>query len=419
MTPLEWGILAGCLLLAALLTGSETAFLVLNRLQIRRLQSARDARSRRTARLLERPDRLVPALRIGILAFEIAFIALGTAALVRAFGAHGLRIAVPAAIAAVLLLVEAGPRVLGAGFPEAVARAVSGPVAALVAVLGRPAAAANGLARRAVGPAEGGMERGGFLAAASEIHALYEGVGEAREMSPEERRLAENIFEFSQTTAEQIMTPRVDIIAAPADALPEDLRRTIVRSRHTRIPVFEGTLDNITGFVNSKEFLLNAGRPMAASVKPVAVFPETARIEQIFHDMQKTKARMVIVVNEFGETVGLITNEDLVEEVVGEIYDEFERDQVPVLQVGPGEYVADGRISVDALNEELGLALSEESSVTLNGLIQELLGQIPRRGSIVEHEGVRFEVLEMDGHRVRRCRITRTAPRAAEEGPPA
>jgi CBS domain containing-hemolysin-like protein len=120
---------------------------------------------------------------------------------------------------------------------------------------------------------------------------------------------------------------------------------------------------------------------------------------------------MVIVVNEFGETVGLITNEDLVEEVVGEIYDEFEREQAPILQVGPSEYIVDGKLSVDALNEELGLALSEESSVTLNGLIQELMGQIPRRGSVVEHDGVRFEVLEMDRHRVRRCRLTRSAPR--------
>jgi CBS domain containing-hemolysin-like protein len=286
-------------------------------------------------------------------------------------------------------------------------------------VVGPPAAAVNALVRRAVGAGGGASEREEFLVSVSEVHALYEEVGEEQEMTPEERRLAENVFEFSQTTAEEIMTPRVDIVSAPADSSRADLRRIIVGSRHTRIPVYEGTLDNIVGFVNSKEFLLHPGRQASDLVKPVSVFPETAHIDQIFHEMQRTKVKMVIVVNEFGETVGLITNEDLVEEVVGEIYDEFERDQSPIMQVGPSEYVVDGKLSLDALNEELGLTLSEESSVTLNGLIQELMGQIPRRGSVVEHDGVRFEVLEMDRHRVRRCRVTRSGPRLdAEEAAP-
>lgn len=410
-----WAAAVVALSLSAFFTSSETALLILNRIQLRRFHSARDAGSRRVARLWSRPDLLLPALQAGGVLFQAAAAASLTAALRATLGPeHVLRTALPLSIAAVVLGGEILPRIVAAAFPEGISRALSAPTSFAVRVLGPVAAAVNAAARRALGAGGRTSDREEFLVSVSGVHALYEEVGEESEMTPEERRLAENIFEFSQTTAEEIMTPRMDIIAAPAGAAREELSRIIVGSRHTRIPLYEGTLDNVIGFLNSKEFLLNPAKPVRELLKPVAVYPESAHIDHIFHDMQRSKVKLIVVVNEFGETVGLITNEDLVEEVVGEIYDEFEREQPPVLQVGPNEYVVDGKLSVDTLNEELGLSLSEESSVTLNGLIQELLGQIPRRGSVVDHDGVRFEVLEMDRHRVRRCRITRPAARAPE-----
>jgi CBS domain containing-hemolysin-like protein len=202
------------------------------------------------------------------------------------------------------------------------------------------------------------------------------------------------------------MTPRVDIRSADQRVSAEALAEVIRISRHARIPISDGSIDRILGFINAKEYLLNPGASLEQLLKPVLIVPETKRVNEIFHEIQRRRIGMVVVVDEYGHTVGIITKEDLVEEIVGEIYDEYEADQQPIVKVGPDRFLVTGQVAVDELAERLGVEFETES-VTLNGLLADLLGEIPRAGERVTHEGLRFQVLEVRRHRVHRCEVRR------------
>jgi putative hemolysin len=226
-------------------------------------------------------------------------------------------------------------------------------------------------------------------------------------ITSQERRIACNIMRFSETTAEEIMTPRVDIVAAPLDVSREELERLMTEARHTRIPICEGSLDHIVGFVSTKEFFLNPGREIRQLLKPVAIFPEGAKIHRVFRHMQKTLINMAVIVDEYGVSSGIVTMEDLLEEIVGEIYDEYEKAEEFIHSIGPGEWFALCRAPVEKVNEVCGLALPEGESVTLNGYLCDEFGEIPARGRILEREGARFTVMESKRGHIVSCHIQR------------
>ncbi len=157
-------------------------------------------------------------------------------------------------------------------------------------------------------------------------------------MSRIENRLVQNILAFSRTTAEEVMTPRVDIVAAPAGAAAAELRDLIARTKHSRIPLYDRTVDGIIGFLPARSFLLSPVPRFTQLIRPVLFVPEKATIDRIFHDLRKGRWPMAIVVNEYGETVGLITQEDLIEEIVGELFDEYESSEEEIAQVGAHQY---------------------------------------------------------------------------------
>jgi len=240
-----------------------------------------------------------------------------------------------------------------------------------------------------------------------ELATLFDQLEKEKVMSELETRMARNIFSFSTTAVESVMTPRVDVVAVSDGASVDEAVKLIRESRHSRIPVYSGSIDNTTGFISAKEFLLDPNRPVSPHyVRPVIIVPENKRVDETFHEMQARRCPLVIVVNEYGETMGIVTLEDLVEEIVGEIYDEFESGEVPVAKLGEDEYVVEGLISLEDLNRELDLSLEAEDSVTLNGLVCETLDRLPAVGDEVKLGPVSAVVLETDGHRCKRCRIT-------------
>jgi CBS domain containing-hemolysin-like protein len=212
------------------------------------------------------------------------------------------------------------------------------------------------------------------------------------------------------------MTPRVDIRSADRHVSPEALAELIRASRHTRIPISDGSIDRILGYVNAKEYLLNPAATLEELLKPVHIVPEFKPANEIFHEMQRRRIGMVVVVDEYGHTAGIITKEDLVEEIVGEIYDEYEADLKPIVKVGPDRYLVTGQVTVAELAEELRTELAAGGAVTVNGLLAELLKGIPRAGDRVEQGGLEFRVLEVRRHRVHRCEVRRLPAAPARVG---
>jgi CBS domain containing-hemolysin-like protein len=238
-----------------------------------------------------------------------------------------------------------------------------------------------------------------------EVREVFREVDTDGEITSQESRLAQRILEFSGTQAEEIMTPRVDMVCAPVTMERGELDRFVRASRHSRIPLYEEDIDHIVGFLPVKEFLIDPSKDMRRLLRPVAFFPETTRINRIFYEVQRSGTPVVIVVNEFGETVGMITREDLVEEIVGEIYDEYERAVPDIVPTEDGDYIIRGGTSLETLNVDLNLGLPVDESVTLNGFLCELEGRIPPEGSTIEYGSAVFHVLEVKRHRVQKVKL--------------
>ena len=225
------------------------------------------------------------------------------------------------------------------------------------------------------------------------------------ELDPEEREYLYNVFDFADKVAREIMVPRPDIEALPHDAPLDELTETAAFGRFTRYPVCEGDLDNVLGSVHVKDLFRAAGeQPEEFDIRPLVreclVVPENKPIEQLLKEFQQHKLQMAIVIDEWGSVEGLITIEDILEELVGEIQDEFDRDEAAIEQLGDNVYAVDGRIPIEEVNEHFGLHLEHEDFDTIGGYILGTLGRPPETGDTVEAQDVTLTVKAVDGARV-------------------
>jgi len=244
----------------------------------------------------------------------------------------------------------------------------------------------------------------------------HEEQGEER-LAPEEKVMLHNVLSFSDQRVHDIMVPRTDISAVPAAITRQDLQQHIMIQCHTRIPVYEDTLDQVAGFIHVKDLLpmLSGDAPFAlrSILRKLPFVPPSMPIIDLLVLMRQAGSHMAIVVDEYGGTDGLVTMEDLFEEIVGDIQDEHDGDEEQedrILRINEKTFEVNARIHIDTLEKELGLNLVTEEKKdefdTLAGLISFQLGRVPSRGEIVPHAmGIRFEIVDADARRIRRVRI--------------
>jgi putative hemolysin len=399
--------LLALLALSAFFSGAETALFSLNRIQLSKMRESRDSVSARILTVLGTPNRLLTTVLIGNTLVNVATAALVTTFFLGVTQRWGVELAMVVGTALVLLFGEILPKTLAVSFPEGFSRTVVRPLQLFMvaaAPLARIAVIVSRRMLKLLGVKDTSLKLG--LLTQGELRTLFDDLEEGEVMSELETRMTRNIFSFSTTPAQSVMTPRVDVVSISASDPVDETVRTIRESRHSRIPVYSDGIDNVIGFISAKEFLLDPTRPVSGYIRPVLIVPETKRIDEIFQEMQAKRFPMVVVVNEYGEMVGIVTQEDLVEQIVGEIYDEFEAEEAPVAKKSEGEYIVEGLISIEDLNRELEIDIRAEDSVTLNGLLCERLERLPERGDVVKIDGVTFEVLEVQQNRCERCRVT-------------
>jgi CBS domain containing-hemolysin-like protein len=310
-----------------------------------------------------------------------------------------------------LLLVQFLGRVVALAGPERVALTFVRPVELLNQVLFPilvPLKALEWLSRRLMG-----VQRGLTPADAEErLRNLVEGNADLEE---DEREMIASVIELGEQPVREVMVPRIDIVAAPASASVRDALDRIVESGHSRIPIYEENIDNIVGIVYAKDLLrfLRDGS-QSAPVKPLArepsFVPETKKVDELLHEMQQRHVHLAIVVDEYGGTAGLITIEDLIEEIVGEIQDEYDVEEAMIEEVSPNEALFDARVSIRDVNDTLDLDIEDEDFDTLGGLLYHELGKVPNVGDEVRLDGAVFTVLTTTGRRVRKVRVTKLAP---------
>jgi len=231
-------------------------------------------------------------------------------------------------------------------------------------------------------------------------------------LEPEDRDLVWGVVDFGDTQVRSVMTPRVDIVAARIDESLDRLAEVFVRSSFSRLPLYAESVDQVVGILHIRDLLAASRRspqpPAAEIAKPPMLVPETKLLGELLKEMQKRRQQMAIVINEFGGTEGLVTVEDLIEEIVGEIEDEHDEGVPENTLLPDGSLVIDGRAALATLDEFFSWRPEEEPSETVGGLVSGLFGYVPQAGESVEHDGLRFEVEKADERRILALRVRRT-----------
>jgi CBS domain containing-hemolysin-like protein len=230
------------------------------------------------------------------------------------------------------------------------------------------------------------------------------------------------VLHLDDATAREIMVPRPDIVAVPEAMSILDVVDLARQAGHSRIPVYRGSIDTVIGVVYAKDFLRFVRDDLESVnlldlLRPAYFVPESKRVGELLQDLRKEKVHLAVVVDEYGGTAGIVTIEDILEEIVGEIQDEYDREAPLIERVGPTEIIVDGRIAVDEVADIFETAFPDGASETIGGLVQDQLGRIPQPGESVNVSGLTIEVQSVEQHRVRKLRIARLnepAP-AAEE----
>ncbi len=243
-----------------------------------------------------------------------------------------------------------------------------------------------------------------------EIEAFIDEARQEGIIETGEGGLLKSVVEFGDTVVREIMTPRVDMVCIRKDAAIEKLRELVIKEKRSRVPVYKDRMDNIEGIVNAKDLLeyvdpeLRTGS-IEPLIRPVHFVPESMKVPALLKEFQKRKQKLAIVVDEHGGVAGLVTMEDLVEEIVGEIQDEYDREEVHIIEKGPHDYIVSGEAEVEEIEDLFGMELAEDDYITLGGLITHSLGRLPIPGEKIQIKGLFIEMLEVDQKRIKKLRV--------------
>ncbi len=437
--PTLWqeAILIGFLiLLNGFFAGTEIALISARRSRIQQLAADGDARAQRVSLLQKDPDRFLATVQIGVTFVGTFASAVGGAAAVRAISPVIREIPVPAlraaaepiALGAVVVLItyvtlilgELAPKSLGLRHAVPFSLWVAGPIdrlTRLTSLLVRFLTASNRLVLRLLG--QKGAEERAFISEEEVKHMLQEGRAQGV-FDQTEQELIHSVFEFTEASVKEVMIPRPRIQAIDVETPVDQVLAYIIETGKSRYPVYRDTLDVVLGILYDKDLfrLLAEKKPIVLTeiLRPAFFAPETVQVSHLLKDMQKRRMPMALVVDEYGGVEGLVTIEDLIEEIVGEIRDEADREQRPVERLRDGSYLVDASLSIRDLAEQHHLQFPESAEYeTLAGFVLSQLQRIPRGGEIVTHQDWRLTIVDMDGRRIARIKVER---RGRSEGPP-
>jgi putative hemolysin len=415
---LELLAVAALILANGYFVAAEYGLVTARRTRIKELEEQGSRRARAVLRIVADPPRFIAAMQLGVTATSLGIGALGEPVLARVFDpvlASVVSFALAFLIITFLHVVvgELVPKGLALQHSERVALAVSAPVRGffvllhpLVWVLQR----ATELALRVLGQEPPGGEEAALSEA--ELRMLLSRSAEEGEIEHEEREMLYKVFDFADKEVVDVMVPRPEVVALSIDLPPEECLRAAMDSPFTRYPVYRDSLDDIVGVLHVRDLFREAHRAggitnvrIDSLVRPAHIVPETKDLAALLHEFRRAKEHMAVVVDEYGAMEGIVTLEDLLEEIVGEIEDEFDLPDESVERLADGRIRIDGTFPIDDFNEQFGVELPIEDYHTMAGFVFGLLGRAPEAGDRVEHDGLHFTVVETEGSRIERLEV--------------
>ena len=399
------GIMVLCIVMSAFFSASETAFSSANKTRLKTLAEKGNNRACVALELSQNYDKLISTILIGNNVVNILASSLGTIIFVGLYGDVGATVSTVVLTVVVLLFGEISPKSIAKETPEQFAM-FSAPILKGLIWLLTPANAFFSAWKKML--AKLLKVEANNKISQEELLMFVEEVQQEGSIDTEAGQLLRNAIEFTDREATDILTHRVDLVAVPVTATKEEIACVFAESMYSRLLVYEGSIDNIVGVIHQKDFYTGAGisEKNLTEIMTLAVFvPKGERISQLLKLLQKTKSHVAVVVDEYGGTFGIVTMEDILEELVGEIWDEHDEIVEHIRQIGEDVYEVEGIADLDDFSDYFRVK-TESTMVSVGGWMMELLGKLPEAGDTVEYGGWNIEVVAVENHRVAKIKVT-------------
>ena len=403
---------------SAFFSSAETALMTSNKLKMRNLAENGDKRAAKVLKVTENTDKMLSAILIGNNIVNLTASSISTTLTLKIFGSKLVGIATGILTFLILVFGEITPKNVASKNAEKMALIYIGVISFLVTLLTPVIFIVNTVAKFVISIFNKNGDDNNAVTE-EELRAMVEYSHEEGIIENEEKKMIVNVVDFGDTVAGDIMVPRVDMVMVDEKSSYEEILQVFREERYTRIPVYEETPDNVIGILNVKDFLLIEDKEnfvMKELLREPLYTYEYKKTSALMMDMRKTGANIVIVLDEYGITAGLITLEDMLEEIVGEIRDEFDADEDEgITKVSDLEYLIDGSTNLDDINDRIGLSLSSEEYESIGGLIMEKLGRLPVEGEIINFDNIVLTVKKMDHARIEKVCLKLKQPVVKEQ----
>lgn len=392
-----------CILMSGFFSATETAYSTLNRIRIKTLAEDGNKRAENVLQISQHFDFFISTVLVGNNIVNILATSLATVLCIRWFGnASGPSISTVAMTVLVLIFGEVTPKTLANKYPEKYALATVNIIRVIGFIL-YPISFIIGQWQKLLSKIFKNEEDQGITE--EELISIIEEAEEDGNVEKDVSELLKSAIEFNDLEVGDVYTPNIDVTFANIDSTHDEIKQIFTSSEYSRIPVYKDTFDNVIGLLYYKDFFEADGNVQIDSIlKPTMFVSKTQKISELLKTLQKNQLHMAIVADEYGSTAGIITLEDIIEEIVGEIWDEYDNITEDITKIGENEYIVSGKANIEKVFDEFDIDLQAEAK-TANGWAMEMLGRIATEGDVFETAGLSAEVLKMNGRRIENLKI--------------
>ena len=407
---LQIGLLIVLLLGSGFFSASETSLMSLSKIRIRYMEEEGVKGAKLVSSLIEKSSDLLSSILVGNNVVNIAATSVSTSLFISIFGDGGVAIATAVMTVLVLIFGEITPKTIAANSPEKIAVIVSKPISIIMKIT-KPIVwifnLLTGIIFKIMGIDNDGVKP--FITE-EELKAMVNVSHEEGVLEMEEREIINNVFQFGDMQAKEAMIQRLDMVAIDIEDSYDEIIELFKSEKLSRLPVYQESIDDIVGILNIKDIIFLSDEEIENFdikdyVREAFFTYEFKKITQLLEEMKKEKTQMAIVVDEYGGTAGLLTIEDLVEVIVGDIDDEYDEEEEEIVKINDNEYLVEGSTKISDVNEQLGINLESEEFDSIGGFIIGYLKRIPEENEIIEVEDVKFKVESIDKNRINKIRI--------------
>ena len=407
---LQIGLLVVLLLGSGFFSASETSLMSLSKIRIRYMEDEGVKGAKLVGSLIEKSSDLLSSILVGNNIVNIAATSVSKSLFINIFGDGGVAIATAVMTVLVLVFGEITPKTIAANSPEKVAVVVSKPISIIMKITKPIVWVFNlltGIIFKIMGIDNDGVKP--FITE-EELKAMVNVSHEEGVLEMEEREIINNVFQFGDMQAKEAMIQRLDMVAIDIEDSYDEIIELFKSEKLSRLPVYQESIDDIVGILNIKDIIFLSDEEIENFdiknyVREAFFTYEFKKITQLLEEMKKEKTQMAIVVDEYGGTAGLLTIEDLVEVIVGDIDDEYDEEEEEIVKINDNEYLVEGSTKISDVNEQLGINLESEEFDSIGGFIIGYLKRIPEENEIIEVEDVKFKVESIDKNRINKIRI--------------